>query len=216
MIMKKLLYILLSLSLSLSLSTPGKAATPLLDSIVTKDGNGNYVKLEQHFYDAKDRDVNTVIYQWTNGVKQGTSNSYKAYDESNREVLTLTLKWDATANDWTANSASRTEKVWNTSSQQTAQIQYTWNASQLKWTPSSVTEYGYANGKQTMVRSSKLVSGVMTYSTLYEYHFDSQGTAVGTDYYSSYNASTGQWVGSSRTVQEYIYSPKKLKTLDET
>ena len=192
------------------------AATPLLDSIVTKDGKGNYTKLEQHFYDDKNKEVNTVVYQWTNGVKKGTSNSYKAYDESNREVLTLTLKWDATTNDWTANGASRTEKVWNASGQQTLQIQYTWNASQLKWSPSSVTEYGYTNGKQTMVRSSKLVNGKMTYSTLYEYHFDDQGTATGTDYYSSYDAAKEQWIGSSRTVQEYIYSPKKLKTKDET
>ena len=215
--MKKLLYILLSLSLSLSLSTPSMAATPLLDSIVTKDGKGNYTKLEQHFYDDKNKEVNTVVYQWTNGVKKGTSNSFKVYDDAGKnEVMTLTLKWDAGASDWTANGASRTEKVWNASNQQTAQIQYSWDASQLKWAPSSVTEYGYTNGKQTMVRSSKLVSGKMTYSTLYEYYFDSQGTAVGTDYYSSYNTATGQWVGSSRTVQEYTYSPKKLKTLDET
>lgn len=216
MTMKKLLYILLSTPLLLYSPTPIEAATPLLDSIVTKDGKGNYTKLEQHFYDDKNKEINTVVYQWTNGVKKGTSNSYKVYDDAgNNEVMTLTLKWDATANDWTANGASRTEKVWNASGQQTLQIQYTWNASQLKWSPSSVTEYGYTNGKQTMVRSSKLVNGKMTYSTLYEYHFDGQGTAVGMDYYSSYNAATGQWVGSSRTVQEYIYSPKQLKTLDE-
>ncbi len=215
--MKKYLFILLSTPLFLYSLTPIQAATPLLDSIVTKDGAGNYVKLEQHFYDDNNKEINTVVYQWTNGVKKGTSNTYKVYDDKGKnEVMTLTLKWDATANDWTANSASRTEKVWNASDQQTAQIQYSWNAPQLKWDPSAVTEYGYTGGKQTMVRSSKLVSGKMTYSTLYEYHFDSQGTAVGTDYYSSYNTTIGKWVGSSRTVQEYIYSPNKLKTLDET
>ena len=216
--MKKLLYIVFFLfPLSYFLNPSIEAATPLLDSIVTKDGKGNYTKLEQHFYDDKNKEVNTVVYQWTNGVKKGTSNSFKVYDDAGKnEVMTLTLKWDAGASDWTANGASRTEKVWNASNQQTAQIQYSWDASQLKWAPSSVTEYGYTNGTQTMVRSSKLVSGKMTYSTLYEYYFDSQGTAVGTDYYSSYNTATGQWVGSSRTVQEYTYSPKKLKTLDET
>ena len=155
------------------------------------------------------------VEEWSAEIPRLYELTVTLYSGKN-EVMTLTLKWDATANDWTANSASRTEKVWNASDQQTAQIQYSWNASQLKWSPSSVTEYGYTNGKQTMVRSAKLVNGKMTYSTLYEYHFDGQGTAVGTDYYSSYNASTGQWVGSSRTVQEYIYSPKKLKTLDET
>ncbi len=217
MTMKKLLYILLSTPLLLYSPTPIEAATPLLDSIVTKDGNGNYTKLEQHFYDDKNKEVNTVVYQWTNGVKKGTSNSFKVYDDAgSKEVMTFSLKWDAAANDWTSAPTDRTENVWNAAGKQTAQVVYKWDATKKEWYSNKVIEYAYAGDKTTMQRTSNRVGDKMTYSTLYEYHFDGNGTAVGTDYYSSYNATTGQWVGNSRTVQEYIYLPEQKKILDET
>lgn len=217
--MKKLLYIVFFLfPLSYFLNPSIEAATPLLDSIVTKDGKGNYTKLEQHFYDDKNKEVNTVVYQWTNGVKKGTSNSFKVYDDAgSKEVMTFSLKWDAAANDWTSAPTDRTENVWNAAGKQTAQVVYKWDATKKEWYSNKVIEYAYnAGGKTTMQRTSNRVGDKMTYSTLYEYHFDGNGTAVGTDYYSSYNATTEKWNGSSRTVQKYIYSPKPLKTLDET
>jgi len=170
----------------------------VLDSIVSKSSDGEYIWKEEYKYDSNGRQTLYAYYDWDSDVNAWVGNSkYEyQYDNNNNQISEVDYYWNSNANAWV--ESYKSECQYDNNNNQILEVDYSWDSNAKVWIESYKYEYQYDNNNNQILEvdySWDSNAKVWIESYKYECQYDNN-QILEVDYY--WDSDANAWVEMSK------------------